>query len=69
MVKKNGTRSKRNVVAPLGDDSQDQLELREADIKLIQLIRSIGCGEIDSIQIKDGLPVSYKAAWKTKKFT
>jgi len=44
------------------------LNITEADLKLLRLIRSIDSGEIENIKVRKGLPVNYKAAWKKGKF-
>jgi len=46
-----------------------KLAIRPADKKLVQLMRSIGNGVIEKIKVRNGLPISFKFAWKTKKAT
>jgi len=46
----------------------EEINIHEADLKLLRLIRSIDSGEIENIKVKKGVPVSYKAAWKKGKF-
>ena len=43
-------------------------QLHRAEAKLIEIIRSIGFGEIEGLRIRDRLPVGYRAAKKTCKF-
>lgn len=45
-----------------------RLRLRQAEAKLIEAIRAIAFGEIEGLKIKDGLPIGYKSARKTRKF-
>ncbi|NQT29638.1 MAG: hypothetical protein HQ596_03610 [Candidatus Saganbacteria bacterium] len=54
-----------NRIAPTLESHKEKINLQGADFKLINLIRSIGDGEIENIQIKDGVPVTYKTAWKS----
>ena len=42
----------------------NEINLTEADLKLIHLIRSINTGVIENIEVRNGLAVSYKTAWK-----
>lgn len=43
------------------------LKLHPAEMKLIQVIRSIEFGEIEGLKVENGLPVYYKGARKTCK--
>ena len=45
-----------------------ELELRPAEKKLIEEIRSIGYGEIELLKIQYGLPVYYKIALQQELF-
>lgn len=48
-------------------DQAEEVCLHEADLKLIRLIRSIGSGQIENLEIRNGSPVYYKSAWKSGK--
>jgi len=63
-------KSKKMIYSNRKAPSKDQTKkpaIRQADNKLIQLMRSIGNGVIEKVKVRNGLPVSFKFAWKTKK--
>ena len=59
-TKDNFTRNEKEEII----DETGETGLHADDLKLIRLIRSIHCGEIERVKIKEGKVVSYKTAWK-----